>query len=130
VTWTTLLDPELTRRYGFNEAHAAWFTPRKCPAPPRNAITILIPECEIQFVRPGSDTVLVNRPKINRNIKYWLRYACGEARDSDAVLIIACDTVEQVQRAAKLAGKFLPKHERAAIERIYTEDARGRSSLN
>jgi hypothetical protein len=125
MTWTTLLDPALTRRYGFGaEAHAAWFMPRKCPAPPRNAISFLIPECELQFVVPSAPNVLVNRPQHNRSVKYWLKYACREARDHGAILILACDTSEQVQRAAKMASKLLPQHERAALERIYEEQAR------
>lgn len=120
MTWTTLLDPALTRR----SVHGAWFVPRKCPAPPRTAITLLIPECELQFVVPGNDTIMVNRPQHNRNLKSWLRYACQEARNSNAVLILACDTADQVERAAKMAGKLLPIHDRTAIERIYTEQAR------
>lgn len=125
MTWTTLLDPELTRRYGFGpEAHAAWFVPQKCPAPPRNVVTLLIPECETQFVVPGAPNVLVNRPQHNRSVKYWLKYACREASDQGAVLILACDTVEQVERATKLATKLLPRHDRTALERIYSEQAR------
>jgi hypothetical protein len=125
MIWTTLLDPALTRSHGFGpEAHGAWFMPRNCPAPPRNVITLLIPECEIQFVVPGAPNVLVNRPQHNRNVKQWLRYACREARDRGAILILTCDTAEQVERAAKMTSKLLPKHDRAALERIYSEQSR------
>jgi hypothetical protein len=124
MTWTTLLDPVLTRRYGCGAAHGAWFVPRKCPPPPRNTIALLIPECELQFNVPGVETVFVNRPRENRNVRAWLKHACREASDHGAILIVACDTAEQTERAAKLASKLLPKHERAAIERIYEEQAR------
>jgi len=122
MTWTTLIDPALTR--GFGAAHSAWFVPRKCPPPPRNTIAFLIPECELQLVVPGVETTFINRPRENRNVKRWLTYACREASDQGAILIVACDTAEQTERAAKLATKLLPKHERAALERIYEEQAR------
>lgn len=124
VTWTTLLDPALTRRHGCGHVHSAWFVPRgKCPSPPRNVVTLLIPECETQHIFPGVVT-LVNRPRENRNVRTWLKHACREASDQNAVLIVACDTPDQVERAARLARKLLPKHERAALERIYEEKAR------
>ncbi|MEH2484378.1 hypothetical protein [Bradyrhizobium sp. AZCC 2230] len=125
MSWTTLLDPALTRSYGFGpEAHAAWFTPGKCPAPPRDVITLLIPECEIQFVILGAPNVLINRPRHNRSVSHWLKYACREARDQGAILILACDTAGQVEHAVKLAGKLLPRHHRTALERIYSEQSR------
>jgi hypothetical protein len=121
TSWTTLLHPALMRKYR-SEAHAAWFVPKKCPAPPRNVVAFLIPECETQFV--GAGTVLINRPQHNRSVKPWLKYACREASDQGAILILTCDTAEQVERAAKLAGKLLPKHDRTALERIYSEQSR------
>jgi hypothetical protein len=123
VTWTTLLDPALMRQYG-SEAHAAWFLPKKCPAPPRNVVAFLIPECEIQFVIPGAPTVLINRPRENRSVKRWLKYACREASEQGAILILTCNTAQEVERATKLASKLLPRHDRTAIERIYEEHAR------
>jgi hypothetical protein len=128
--WTTRLDPEVTRLYGLGEAHSLWFVPQNCPAPPRNVIAFLIPECEMQFVVPARPTVFINRPRANRNVKCWLRYACEEATYQNAVLIVTCDTAEQAERAAKLAIKLLPDHERAAIERIYEEAARARTVLS
>jgi hypothetical protein len=130
VTWTTRIDPEAAASCGFNEAaHAAWFTPCKMP-PPRNVIAILIPECEIQFALPGRG-IMVNRPQANRNVKQWLRYACQEATDLNEILILTCDTAEQVERAAKLASKCLPKNfERAALERIYDETTRSRAGFH
>jgi hypothetical protein len=122
MTWTTLIDPALTR--GFGAAHGAWFLPRKCPPPPRNTIAFLIPECELQFNVPGVETTLVNRPRENKNVRTWLKHACHEASDQNAVLIVVCDTADQAERAAKMASKLLPKHERAALERIYEEKAR------
>jgi hypothetical protein len=123
MTWTTRLDPTVTGSYGINAVHGAWFVPRKCPPPPRNTIAFLIPECELQIVAPGVAT-LVNRPKQNKNVKQWLKHACREASDRGAILIVACDTPDQVERAARMASKLLPKHERAALERIYSEPAR------
>jgi hypothetical protein len=122
--WTTRLSPEATAQYGVNEIHGAWFAPRKMPPLERNAVSLLIPECEIQFVVPKVG-VMINRPQKNRNVKSWLRYACKEAIDMNAVLFIGCDTAEQVEHAVKLAVKYLPKtYERAALERIYEEAAR------
>lgn len=123
MTWTTRLDVNVTGFYGIDAVHGAWFVPRgKCP-PPRNVVTLLIPECETQHIFPGVGTV-VNRPKENKNVRTWLKYACREASDRGAVLIVACDTPDQVERAAKMAGKLLPKHDRTALERIYEEQAR------
>ena len=119
MTWTTLLDPALTQGH---DAHAAWFVPKKCPAPPRKVISFLIPECETQFVRSGM--AFINRPQNNRSVKNWLKHACREASEQGAVLILTCDTPEQVERAVKLAEKLLPKHDRAALERIYREESR------
>jgi hypothetical protein len=121
--WTTQLDPEVTASYGISAVHGAWFIPRgKCPLP-RNVVTILIPECETQHIFPNVCT-LVNRPQVNRNVKRWLKHACREASDRNAVLIVACDSAEQAQSAARMASRFLPKHQRAALERIYQEQAR------
>jgi hypothetical protein len=127
--WTTRLDPEATASYGVKEIHGAWFTPRKMPPLERNMITLLIPECEIQFVLPKVG-VMVNRPQANRNLKHWLCYACKEACDLNAVLFICCDTADQVQRAAKMAAKLLPNYERAALERIYDEATRSRAGFH
>lgn len=68
--------------------------------------------------------MLINRPQHNRSVKHWLKYACREASDQGAILIITCDTSEQVERATKLACKLLPRHDRTAIERIYSEQSR------
>jgi hypothetical protein len=128
--WTTLLDPEITAPYGFI-GHAAWFAPRKWPPPERNVITLLIPECETQFKFPENNgAILINRPQANKNVKYWLRSACKDARSRNAVVIFACDTAEQAERAAKMAAKLLPNHERTALERIYEEKTRSGAGLN
>jgi hypothetical protein len=122
--WTTRINPEATARYGVKEIHGAWFAPRKMPPLERNTVSLLIPECEIQFVLRKVG-VMINRPEKNRSVGYWLRYACKEARDLNAVLFIGCDTAEQVEHAVKLATRHLPKtYERAALERIYQEAAR------
>lgn len=131
MTWTTRIDPEVTAPYEFSEGHAAWFAPRKMPPLERNVVSFLIPECEIQVVIPNRGITVVNRPQANRNVKCWLRYACQEASDLNAVLILACDTAEQVERAVKMAAKYLPKtYERAALERLSDEPSRNRAGLN
>jgi hypothetical protein len=84
----------------------------------------------MQFVVPERPIVFINRPRANRNVKCWLRYACKEATDQNVVLMVTCDTAEQAERAAKLAIKLLPDYERAAIERIYEEAARVSTGLS
>lgn len=129
--WTTRVDPTYTRPYGVEEVHNVWFTPKGWPGK-GPAVTLLIPECEVQLVLvapDGEPRVLVNRPKLNRNIKYWLRYACKLATINTASLSIACDTAEQAEQAAKRAARLLRHHERAALERMYEAKSRGRDGL-
>jgi hypothetical protein len=97
------------------------------------AVTLGIPECELLCVFVGEDgepVTFINRPRINRNVKSWVRGACEAARDYRAALHFNCDTPEQASRAAKLAGKLLPGYERVALERMYEPNTRSRSDLN
>jgi hypothetical protein len=47
TNWTTRLDPEITARYGVAEVHECWFTPKWWPGK-GPAVSLLIPECELQ----------------------------------------------------------------------------------
>ena len=73
---------------------------------------------------------VVNRPSTNLNLRYWLRYACEKARAERAFVILTCDTAEQAAHAAKLAAKWLPRHQRAAPERMLNPADRERSKLS
>jgi hypothetical protein len=130
--WTTRVLPELAAQYGMRELHTAWFLPKGWPG--RGPVVgLLIPECEMQvvFLAPdGEPVAVINRPKINRNVKSWLRHVCETAKDMGASVALACDTAEQAERAARMAGRFLPNHERIALERMHQADTRARQNLN
>jgi hypothetical protein len=130
--WTTRLLPDLTRQYGVEEVHDVWFTPKEWPGK-GPAVSLLIPECEMQvvFLAPdGEPIAFVNRPQLNKNIKAWVRTVCETARDMGASVSFACDTADQAERAAKMAGKLLPNHERTALERMYEAKTRARANLS
>jgi hypothetical protein len=132
TTWTTRVLPELTTPYGVEEVHNVWFIPKGWPGK-GPAVSLLIPECEMQiaFLAPdGRPVAFVNRPQLNKNIKSWIRTVCEKARDMGASVSFACDTADQAERAAKMAGKLLPNHERAALERMYDATARARGNLS
>jgi hypothetical protein len=59
-----------------------------------------------------------------------VRSVCRIAKDLGASLTFACDTADQVERAAKMARKLLPNHERTALERMCEAKTRARSNLN
>lgn len=130
--WTTRIAPHLTSRYGVEEVHTAWFLPKGWPGK-GNAVSLLIPECELQYVflaPDGAPVACVNRPNLNKNIKTWIRSACKAARDYRASIAFACDTSDQVEKAVKLAARLLPDHERIALERMYEASSRSLSGLN
>jgi hypothetical protein len=130
--WTTRVLPDFTRRHGAEEVHNAWFVPRGYPGK-GPVVGLLIPECEMQltFLAPDGEAItVINRPKINKNVKSWVRYVCETARDMGASVTFACDTAEQTERAVRMARKLLPNHERTALERMYRADTRARQNLN
>ena len=132
--WTTRILPEYTRPYGVEEVHNVWFVPNGWPGK-GPAVSLLVPECELQFVTPaptldGEPLIIVNRPQVNKNVKSWLRYACRLATTHSASLSVACDTADEAARAAKRAAKWLPNHQRAAIERMYDVAARVKEKLS
>lgn len=131
MSWTTRVLPELTRPYGVEEAHNAWFVPKGWPGK-GPAVSLLIPECELQLCildGKGEPVLMINRPSLNKNVKAWIRSACRVAIDYHATISFGCDTAEQAERAAKMAHKLLPNHERAAIERMYEARSRSRGTL-
>jgi hypothetical protein len=132
MAWTTRVLPELTSQYGVEEMHDVWFTPKGWPGK-GPTVSLLIPECEmhVAFLAPdGEPVTFVNRPKINKNVKLWVRHVCETARDMGASVTFSCDTSEQAERAAKMANKLLPNHERTALERMYEANSRTRAGLN
>jgi hypothetical protein len=130
--WTTRMPADLTRRYGVEELHSVHFAPKGWPgAGP--TIVLGIPECEMhlcQLDKNGEPVVFINRPQVNKSIKSWMRTACSMAREDRLLFILSCDTADQAIRAAKLAAKLLPNHERVANERMEQAEARGRMNLN
>jgi len=130
--WTTRVQPDLTLQYGVEELHSAVFTPKGWPGH-GTTVSLQIPECELLvfFIEDtGEPAAIVNRPTINRNVKVWVRTACELARDAGASVSFSCDTVDQVEHAAKMANRLLPNYERAALERMYAANSRARTSLN
>lgn len=98
--WTTRVLPEFTAHYDVEDIHSAVFTPKGWPGK-GSAVTLLIPECEMQLCRmdpQGQPVTLVNQPQANRNVK--------------------------------MASRLLPNHERIALERMYEAETRARSDLN
>jgi hypothetical protein len=130
--WTTRLAPELTRRFCEEEVHNVWFLPKDWPGR-GPTVGMLIPECEVQYVRLGADgapLAFINRPKKNKNIGQWLRRACESAIELGACLSLACDTAAQAEWGAKRAAKYLPGYERVALERMYRPEHRARGKLS
>ena len=130
--WTTRVAPELTERYGVTEVHAAVFEPDVWNER-RNVISLLIPECELQIVflaADGEPIACVNRPERNKNVKHWLRLACGLATEHHAFLKLGCNTNAQAEANAKRAAKLLRNHRRIALERMYEVQSRVTAGLN
>ena len=130
--WTTVL-PEMTDLDG-TEFHTVCFEPAGWKG---KGITVGlgIPECEMQYVYPpltseGEPFVVINRPRVNKNVKHWLRHVCNCATTDCAFVILSCDTAEQAAQAAKMATRWLPQHRRAALERIHNAATRARDKLS
>jgi hypothetical protein len=130
--WTTRADPAHTRRFGVEELHQAFFEPPGWPG--KGAMVSLgVPECELILsvaVIDGEPAAFVNRPQRNRNVKLWTRVACEEAAQTNALLILACDTWEQVEIGARRVGKLLPRYRRVAAERMDEPQTRARDGLS
>lgn len=79
--WRTRADPALTREYGVEELHHAFFEPPGWPGK-GPTVSLGIPECELILATVGADgepQALVNRPQHNRSVKQWTRSACEMA---------------------------------------------------
>jgi hypothetical protein len=129
--WTTRLKPELSRRYGVNEIHEVCFEPNGWPGK-GPVIGLGIPECELQFCFIGADSepvAIVNRQRRNKGIRGWLRFVGKMATQQRLFVMLACDTAEQAERAAKMVAKWLPLHRRVALERMYDANSRARDKL-
>ena len=138
--WTTRLEPELTRPFGVEELHNVCFEPINWPGK-GTVVSLLVPECELQVVVPSageeryqshaaSPVAYVNRPQVNHNVKYWIRLACELATKQRAFLTFSCNTAEQAERAARRAAQLLPRHYRAALERLIDPKSRARGKLS
>jgi hypothetical protein len=132
MTWTTRLQPELTRPFGIEEVHSVWFTPKEWSG--KGAVaSLLIPECEMHLCMLGPDgapVTFVNRPKANKKVKSWVRTVCELANERGAAVCFSCDTKEQAEMAASMAATLLPNHQRVALERMYQPDSRRMGGLN
>jgi hypothetical protein len=126
MTWTTLVEPDLSRPHmGSRELHMVCLLPKGWPGKGA-CVSLEIPECKLIVCLPqpnGEPVVIVNQP-FNNNIKTWVRRACETACEYHACITFHCDTGEQAERAAKLAGRSLPNYERVALERMYGADTR------
>lgn len=128
--WTTRLPVEMTRAYGVAELHTVWFLPNNWPGT-GPTVRLQIPEGKISSFSLAPNGVLEMQihPQIQK-MKFALRKACSLAAEQRAALIISTDTNEQAEHAAKKATRLLPRHERAAMERMEEPAARSRSDLN
>ena len=133
MTWTTLLDPEVTRTFvDSDELHGAWFVPKDWPGK-GPSVVMEIPECILHasFPQPsGVPVVMVNRPGPNVNVRGLIRSACKRAREVHACIGFMCNTAAQAEGAATIAGNTLPGYERVALERMYGCDNRARGNLS
>jgi hypothetical protein len=129
--WTTRISPDHTRPFGVEEVHNVWFVPIGWPGK-GPVISLLIPECELQYVVVAADNMpvtCINRPP-NKNVKKWIRHACELATEGRTSLFLACDSAAEAERTAKIAAQLLPHHECAALERMYDADSRCRGNLS
>ena len=131
MKWTTRLPKEMNLD-GLDEAHYSCFLPKKRQG--EGIVNLLIPECELQAdlpTPPGAEpAVFINRPRVNKKVEAWLPLACEMATKQGAALLFACDTAKQAERAARMASKLLPSHERVALERMYDHHTRARGGLH
>ena len=126
--WTTLLEvPAAIREQGNydKDVHSVFFLPVSENILGRS-VALLIPECELQVVEvvSGEPQVVINRPRQNKSVRRWLRFACEIATEKDCPLSLACDTHDQAERVAAMAVKRLPNHRRIAVERMYQPETR------
>jgi hypothetical protein len=131
--WTTRLEPDFTRQFGVDEIHTLCFAPPNWEGKGGQTISLGIPECEMHYCivdNDGAPTALVNRPAKNKDVRYWTRAACVNAKKDAAFLLINCDTAEQAAVAARRIAKLLPQYRRIALERMYDPRTRARSSLS
>ena len=135
MSWTTKMSavqPEVLDRYGVEEIHVAYFTPVNYPGV-GPAVSLGLPECELMLCRMGDNGepfTIINRPKINRDVKSWIKIACKMAVEQHAVISFNCDTLEQLEQAVRLAERRLPGYERAALERMKNVESRSKAGLS
>ena len=131
TSWTTRIPPEQTRPFGVAELHTAVFQPAGWSGQ-RPTISLTIPEGRLVFAKLSTSGVPVatSFTPEDKSIKHCVRIACNAATEWQACLVLGCDTAAQAERAAKLAARLLPKHERVALERMEDPAARCRADLN
>jgi hypothetical protein len=130
--WTTRTLPELTRQYGVEELHTVCFAPKDWVGKGAT-VSLGIPECELACadVGPNGEPVaMVNRPKVNLNVRHWTRAACGMAVEQRAFMIFNCDTAAQAETIAKRAARLLPNYQRVALEWMYDAATRVADKLS
>lgn len=120
--WTTCIDPEQTRDYGVEELHTVCFEPVGWPGQGLS-IGLLIPEGEVQYTLPattadGDPVVVISHPRDDKSVRDLLRLVCKRATADSCFVNLVCETAEQAERAASLAGMWLPRHRRLALERL------------
>jgi hypothetical protein len=132
MNWTTRMLPELTRRNGIEELHKVYFAPQGYSGKGA-CVTLGIPECELIFTDLGPDGrpfAVVNRPKVNRDVRRWTRAACELAVRRQVLVSFGCDTAAQAETAAKRAARMLPNFQRIALERMYDPATRAADKLS
>lgn len=125
MTFETLYPRNITRQYQYADVHGALFLPADWPGH-GNMVSMLIPECETQYVMCRGDKppiAVINRPQNHRGIEHWLDCICEMAPELKAGISIACDTADQVQAAVKMIGARVPNYRRAELD-PYGSDVR------
>jgi hypothetical protein len=120
--------------HGLDKAHYACFLPNKRQGEGL-VVSLQIPECEMQADLPrppgGEPAVFITSTTTNhQKVEGSLRLACMIAARRGAAVYFACNTTKQAERAAEMASKLLPDHERVALERLHELHTSARSGLH
>jgi len=112
--------------------HMACFAPSDWPGK-GPTVCLGLPECELVLTvlgKNGVPSALVNRPNDNRDVWYWIKFACEMAQQEQAFIMFNCDTIEQLKGAISLLERLLPQYERIALERMYDPESRRKRDLS
>jgi len=133
MKWTTRVLKEMPQPHGLDKAHYACFLPKKWPGEGL-VVSLRIPEGEMHADLPrppgAEPAVFITTPTAkHQKLEDSLGLPCMIATRRGAALYFACNTAKQAERAAEMASKLLPNHERVALERMPERHTSARSGL-